>query len=644
MDKLDPKTDGCSPDLQAENVDQLRELFPEAFADGRLNIDTLLGLLGEETDEGDERYGLNWPGKAAARRIAQIPSAGTLRPAKAESLDWDTTQNLMIEGDNLEVLKLLQKSYHGAVKIIYIDPPYNTGNEFIYPDRFQDNLDTYLRYTGQTDAEGLRLSANAETGGRYHTNWLNMMYPRLKLARNLLREDGAIFVSIDDHEVHNLRLLMDEVFGAKNLVGQVAVVTNPRGRQSEAIASTHEYLLVYGRDAGRVRPPGAELTDAALAEYKHLDSDGRRYRLRGLRHRGNASRRIDRPAMYFPIYVDPVTRKVSLTQGGSFTEAVVPRKSSGEDGRWEWGPATVQARIHLLEGVMVSTRCEWDVYQREYLEDESGNARRKKWKSIWGESDINYQNGKSELKALFSEEPFEYPKPTGLLRKIVAGVTAEADVILDFFAGSGTTGDAVMRQNAEDGGQRRCILVQLPEKTKSSDFPTIADITKARLRAVSKAISRERGRVLPGLDATTPLDLGFRVFKLDSSNIKAWDGGHDTIETDLLTAVENIKPNRSEDDLLFELLLKFGLDLATQVTARTIEGRTVFVLGEGLLVVCLAPDLPLTVVEGIGRLKSELAPEEMKVVFRDACFADDVAKTNAVKILEMAGVTSVQSL
>ncbi|MBK1718112.1 site-specific DNA-methyltransferase [Thiocystis violacea] len=642
MKKL-TREDGASPDLVADNIERLRELFPEIFADGRIDFDALKQALGESVDDREERYSFTWHGKSRAKQIAQTPSSGTLRPCPDESVNWETTKNIFIEGDNLEVLKLLQKSYHRKVKMIYIDPPYNTGKEFIYPDKWQDNLDTYLRYTGQVDDEGFKVSANAETSGRYHTNWLNMMYPRLKVARNLLRDDGVIFVSIDDHESHNLRQLMDEVFGSENFLGQISVVSNPRGRQSEIIATTHEYVLGFAREIENAAILGERLSDEAEGDYKYSTPDGRRYRTRGLRHRGNASRRVDRPNMYFPIYVDPNSRTVSLVRSGSFTEEVLPRKSTGQDGRWEWGPETVQHRLNRLEGVFISHRGEWDIYQREYLEDESGGTRRMKWKSIWDESEINYQNGKGELKELFGESPFDYPKPTYMLAKLIEGATSIGDVVLDFFAGSGTTGHACYIQGVAESINRRFILVQLPESTGLDEYPTIADVAKARLHAASAALTGNGPSHQKNM-LTFDSDLGFRVFKLSSSNIKPWDAEFDSMDQDLLESIDNIKSDRSEDDVLYELLLKYGLDLAIPTETRDIEGRKVTLIGAGALIVCLADNITLEVVSGIAALKDELQPEVMRVVFKDAGFANDVVKTNAAQILKQAGIDDVKSL
>ncbi len=669
----DPETK--SAEVIAANIDQLKLLFPEAFTEGKVDFEVLKQILGGAIDEREEKYGLNWHGKRRARQIALTPSLGTLRPCPVESVDCETTQNLMIEGDNLEVLKLLQKSYAGNVKLIYIDPPYNTGKEFVYPDNFQDNIKNYLELTGQLDGDGRKTSTNSESSGRFHTDWLNMMYPRLRLARSLLREDGVIFVSIDDNEISNLRSILNDVYGSENFVCQICVVSNPRGRQSETIATTHEYLVCYARNSELSGVRGQALTDEQMKDYKFTAADGRKYRTRGLRHRGNASRRVDRPKMYYPLFVNPGSREVPMERTKEFCEEVLPRKSTGEDGRWEWGPDTARQRLSVLEGVLISGRDEWDVFQREFLEAADGDERTTKWKSVWDENSINYQNGKTELKSLFPEAPFDFPKPTYLLRKIIEGCTDSDDLVVDFFGGSGTTAQSTFEVNVRDGNARRFVLVPLPEPTGSQEFPTISALTKERLRRAGKKIRDElttEGTKKTGGDeqdmfssasslpavvdedsSLTPArrgpDLDFRVFKLDSTNIRAWDPNRENLFQTLLNSVEHVKADRTEQDILFELLLKLGLELTVPIEQKTIAGKTVHSVGVGTLFVCLAPEITHKEIEplahGIADWRKELAPVgEAQVVFRDSAFADDVAKTNITAILAQRGLDKVRSL
>ena len=628
MEKMTAE-DGKTPNLVAGNVEKMRELFPEIFAEGQIDFEALEQVLGDYSHDTEEHYSFTWHGKSEARRIAQLPSQGTLRPCPEESVNWDETQNIFIEGDNLEVLKLLQKSYHRKVKMIYIDPPYNTGKEFIYPDRFKDNLDTYLKYTGQTDDEGFKLSANSETGGRYHTNWLNMMYPRLRLARNLLKDDGVIFVSIDDNEVVNLARLCDELFGEENRLGLITVVSNLKGRSDDKhFATAHNYVLAYTRSCFETR--GVQLPEEYVKDYKLVDTEGRRHRLQGLRKRGTGAKRSDRPKMYYPFYGNAQTGEVAIEPTSSASVEIWPRLSDGTDGRWRWGKATAAERLSELmcQGVGVDARL--DVFQRDYLDGKDG-PKRIKPKTVWQGSGFANETGTLEVKNIFDERVFDNPKPIGLLKYCLDQAVVDGDIVLDFFAGSGTTGDAVYRFNDAHETAVRFILVQLPEKTGESTtaskigFDTISEITAERLRRVAGGH-------------------GFKTFKLDSSNIQTWDADYATMDKNLFDAIDNIKSGRTQDDVLYELLLKYGLDLAIPVETRTIHGKTVFIIGAGALVVCLDKEIGLNTVKGIAALKAELTPQIMKVVFKDAGFADDVVKTNTVQILKQAGVDDVKSL
>ncbi len=631
-----------SQDIAEDKRQELLCLFPEIRTEGgKVDFDRLKVVLGESVDVGKERYGMNWPGKADCFKTIQAPSLGTLRPCPEESVNFDTTENLIIEGDNLEVLKLMQKSYLGKVKMIYIDPPYNTGNDFIYPDNYTESLQTYLEYTGQVDAEGRKFGTNTESDGRFHSKWMNMMYPRLYLARNLLREDGVIFISIDDTELENLRRLCIDIFGEENFICQICVVSNPRGRQSEVIATTHEYLLTFARNSVACSLRGQPLDERQLSEYKFTAPNGKRYRTRGLRHRGNASRRVDRPKMFFPIYVDPKTKAVSLQQSETFAIEVLPRKSTGEDGRWEWGPETVAGRLDRLEGVLISGRGEWDVFQREFLENSEGNSRNTKWKSVWDETEINYQNGKTELKDLFGDSPFEYPKPTYLLRKIVEGTTSEHDIVLDFFAGSGTTAQAVLEQNEKDDGNRSFILVQLPEPVNRDGYATVATITTERVRRVIKKLGADNAGTLAL--GHVEQDRGFRVFKLSESNFMTWDAqvAHDpkALEQQLAFHIEHIREDRTAEDILYELLLKSGFPLTTTVEKQTLAQKNVFIVAGGALLITLERELTLELIRAIAERKPE------RVVCLDEGFAgNDQLKANAVQTFKSKGVISFKTV
>jgi len=650
MEKLDPKTEGASADIVGRNIEKLKQIFPEVFTEGMIDFDVLRETLGEYIDDRPERYSFTWNGKSRARRIAQTPSTGTLRPCPEESVNWEKTQNLFIEGDNLEVLKLLQKSYHKKVKMIYIDPPYNTGNEFIYPDKFTDNLETYLKYTGQIDAEGRTFSTNAELGGRYHTNWLNMMYPRLKLARNLLRDDGAVFISLDDHECPRLRQMCDEIFGEENFIATVIwqKVFSPKNTAAY-FSEDHDYIIVYAKHKETWSPQLLPRSDEAVARYTNPDNDPR-----GPWSSSDLTARNYYADGQYEVS-GPTGKTFGPGRGRYWRSSYDKFKELDADNRIWWGedknnmPRLKRFISEVKDGVVPQTLL---------LHTVVGNT----------------QEAKKELLEFVSFEDTENVlnsvKPTRLLRHILKIATAPdlEHVILDFFAGSAPMGHAVVTQNHADSGNRRFVLVQLPEPLPKDEprLKTIADMGKARLRKITELLKQERQKQaveerdkLPGMTKDIPeVDLGFKVFKLDSSNIKPWDTDFDNLEESLFKAVENIKPDRSEADVLYELLLKYGIDLAVEVKSRELKVKNemngnsqfstlnsqLYIIGSGALVVCLAKHITLEMVEEIAALKTEFQPEVMRVVFKDSGFADDVAKTNAVQILRQAGIDDVKSL
>lgn len=664
------KLTGQSADIVSDNIDQLKALFPEAFTEGKVNFDVLKQLLGGAVDEREEKYGLNWHGKKAARQIALSLSTGTLRPCLEDSVDWDTTQNLMIEGDNLEVLKLLQKSYAGKVKLIYIDPPYNTGKDFVYPDNFHDNIKNYLELTGQVEG-GKKISSNTESSGRFHTDWLNMMYPRLKLARNLLRRDGVVMISIDDNELHHLRTLANEVFGEENFVAAVNVATNMKGRNDKKhIATCHEYVVIYA-EPGFVSN-GLPLTEAQKAEFKFSDENENKYALRDLRKRGGPDRREDRPKMFFPIYWDEATDKCSLERMSITDVEIIPLRGDGSEGRWRWGKEKVDKHLDWLKAKRSERSGRLDVEHRVYLdpsismevesddeqddEDEGAIERTSKPKSIWIGGEFSSDSGKRSLKELMPGTTFDFPKSVELIRTCVLLGSSNEDIVMDFFAGSATSGQAVMTQNAIDGQKRRYVMIQLPEPLDPNEKEqkaaatycdsigrprNVAELTKERLRRAGKKI-KDENPLFAG-------DLGFRVFKLDTSNINSWDPNRDDLEQTLLDHMEHIKPGRSEADILYELLLKLGLDLCVPIENKTIAGKTVHSIGSGVLFACLAESITSEEAEplalGMIECHKALAPAgETTCVFRDSAFADDVAKSNLAAILDQHGIKTVRSL
>lgn len=689
--KLDPNDpDTRSADIVAGNVEALRALFPEAFEEGKIDFEVLKGLLGAAVDDREEKYGLNWHGKRRARQIALTPSTGTLLPAPDESVDWDTTQNLMIEGDNLEVLKLLQKSYAGKVKLIYIDPPYNTGKDFVYPDDFRDSIRNYLELTGQI--EGVRkLSSNTEASGRFHTDWLNMMLPRLRLARSLLRDDGVIAVSIDDSEIANLRTLMAEVFGIENFV---ANITWEKGRKNDAklFSAGHEYIVLFAkslaflREAGTVwreEKPGAreiwekyvELrtlrgTDDRSIEselqawfsdlpkshpskkwsrYKRVDSNGP-WRDRDISWPGGGGPRYD--------VIHPVTKMACAVPDAGW------RYSQPEEMQRQIKLGLVEFRADHTEPPFRKAHIRPIPEEVEALvEDESDEdaqddaeefATQVRSTYLYKQSQVSVK----ELRSLMGGKIFNNPKDCEELARLFEYCTSGDPnaVFLDFFAGSGTSGEAVWRLNTRDNGRRRWILVQLPEKLDpgkkeqkaSAKFcdsigkpRTIAELTKERLRRA--------GRELTSANPLFAGENGFRVFTLASSNIKAWEPDAGDLEGTLLDSAEHLVQGRSEQDVLYELLLKLGLDLCVPIEAKTIAGKVVHSIGGGALIVCLAGGVTKDVVEslanGIVAWREAMAPAvDTRVVFKDSGFDDDIAKTNMAAILNQNGISDVRSL
>ncbi|MFC2031194.1 site-specific DNA-methyltransferase [Chloroflexota bacterium] len=627
----DPETH--SPDLVAENIAQLQALFPEAFTEGQIDFDVLRQLLGDTVDEREEKYGLNWHGKRRARQLALTPSSGTLRPCPEDSLDWDTTQNLVIEGDNLEVLKLLQKSYAGKVKLIYIDPPYNTGKDFVYPDDYRDSIRNYRELTGQTKG-GRKMTSNTEDSGRFHTDWLNMIYPRLKLAKACLRNDGLIIVSISDAETHNLRHCLDEIFGAGNFVGCVVWNSTKSVTNTALISVSHTYNLIYARNKDYFvqNRPHFRLPEQGTG-FANPDNDPRGpWKADPFQVGG------ERPNQLYPV-TNPNTGQVYRPNpGSSWKNELKVFEKLMADNRMVFG-ATGQAGPQ----------------RKRFLSEAKGRGR--VTKTLWTDVDTT-TNATRALKDMMGDDVFDNPKPVDLIRRFIQLGTHDpaGAVVMDFFAGSGTTAQAVLEQNLADGGSRRYLLVQLPEpldpKGKEQKFAatycaelgkpaTISELTKERLRRAAKKIGDEN----PSFAG----DLGFRVFQLDHSNIRAWEPDRDDLAGTLLANVDHLRPGRTEADILYELLLKLGLDLCVPIDTRTIAAKTVYSVGAGTLLACLDQSITRDQVEplalGFVGWHADLAPAgESTVLFRDSAFADDVTKTNLTAILRQHGLTNVRSL
>lgn len=572
-------------------------------------------------EDAPEAYEFNWVGKQAARAEVLKPIKKTLRPVKEDSVNWDNTQNLYIEGDNLEVLKLLKKSYLGKVKMIYIDPPYNTGNDFVYHDDFAMSADEYAEASGVVDELGNKYIKNMDSNGRFHSDWCSMMYSRLMVARTLLTEDGVIFISIDDNEVENLRKICDEVFGESNKIAQLVIENNPRGRQSDAFfATSHEYLLCYAGNIDSATINGMSLSEKQKAEYKYEDEIGR-YRLLGLRQRGVASLREDRPEMFFPIWVNPEDSSISLTYVEDWEE-VIPKKSDGREGRWMWGKQKCINESNRLVAKLVSTRREFDIFVKDYL-NKDGEQRTRKYKTIWSDKILNNQIGTQEVKAILGGDYMSFPKSTEYIKTIIQTGTSSSSLILDFFSGSATTAHAVMQLNAEDGGNRQYIMVQLPEESpedseaRKAGYNTIPDIAKERIRRAGKKIKEESPLT------TADLDTGFRVFRLEEGNYEdVKRSPKDYNQDDLDLFLNNIKADRNDLDLLFGCMLDWGVQLSLPMTQEVVDGKTFYTVNDGDLVACFAENVSENVVKAM----AEKMP--LRVIFRDSCFAQDADKIN----------------
>jgi len=610
------KLDGKSLDVVEQNIEQLKELFPNVFSEGKIQFNRLEELLGHYVVDDEDHYNFTWHGKRKAGRLAQTPSTGTLRPSKEESEGWDTTENLFIEGDNLEVLKLLQKSYHRQVKMIYIDPPYNTGNDFVYEDDFKDGVKNYLEMTGQLDGDGKKVGTNSSAAGRYHTNWLNMMYPRLKLARNLLRDDGVIYISIDENEQANLKKLCDEIFGEENFVAGIAwEKVHTRKNSSKYFSTSHEYVFCVAKNKSLFKRNLLPREDTSA--YKNPDNHPKG-----------------------PWKPDPITAHNEYSADYTITKpnGLVLHRPQGR--YWAFSEESIKTKIANNE-IIWGEGDSYPMIKRFLSETQDGLVPITLFsRKFAGDTSAS----KKEIDGLMGiQNLFEYVKPTKLIEKLALIGGNSDSLIIDFFAGSGTTAHALMQMNVEDSGVRRCISVQLPEKTSEKSeahragYLNIADISKERIRRAAKKIKDEN----PDYKG----DLGFKVFKLDSSNIKRWDADFDSLEQDLVDAADYLVEGRRDEDVLYELCLKLGLDLSVKIDEKSVAGEKLFVLGRGYLVVCLSDNVTMDLVNGIGDLKNELEPEDgMRVVFKDDGFKDDVVKTNALQTLKRFGIDDIKSL
>lgn len=628
-----------TPDLTSENIEKIAALFPNCITEmpdeerstpekkvykRAVNFELLKQMLSPDVVDGDEAYEFTWVGKKAAIVEANKPIRKTLRPCVAESKDWDTTENLYIEGDNLEVLKLLQESYLGKVKMIYIDPPYNTGNDFIYADDFKMESEEWKVESGEWSEEGDRLFKNTDTNGRFHSDWCSMIYSRLLLARNLLKDDGVIFISIDDNEQENLKKICDEVFGAMNFLTCVTRATGtPTGGGFDGLVNEVDYMLIYSKNIQQTLINGLPMSEEDTKIYDRVDDRGR-YLIRPLRRTGGEDRKEDRPTMFFSLTAPDGTE-------------VYPIGPTGYDSRWICSPETAKklAADGMLEWKQTQRQGKtvWQVYQKFYLEN-----RTKAPGNLWNDIEGN-KKATRDVRGIFdSQKVFDFPKPIGFIKKILRIGSDKDSIVLDFFSGSATTAHAVMQLNAEDGGHRKFIMVQLPEKCDEASeaykagYKNICEIGKERIRRAGEKILKEQ---LANNNSTlnspnSKLDIGFRVLKLDSTNMKDVYYAPDDYDQRMLAGLEsNIKDDRTDLDLLFGCLIEWGLPLSLPYKSEQIDGCTVHTYNDGDLIACFDANVPESVVKEIAQRKP------LRAVFRDSGFASSPEKINMFEIFKL---------
>lgn len=645
---------GESPDIKQTRLQRLKEFFPELFVESQLDWEKLKAAFGDDINFANERYVLNWAGKSDAFRILQQPTTATLKPVSDESVNFDTTENLFIEGENLEVLKALQKAYYGKIKCIIIDPPYNTGSDsFIYPDRFSEKREDYLKRIGDKDEEGYLLKEglfrkNSKESGHYHSNWLSMMYPRLFLAKNLLRDDGVIFVHIDDNEVHNLRMVMNEIFGEENFFAQVIVRSNSRGQTYKQIAKTHEYILIYTKNFE------SELNelekDEANNDLNLRDNIGN-FNIRELRNRNPKFGKHNRPNLYYRIYVNPHHSDndgfypVSLVKNDEYHVEVLPLNSEKKESCWRWGKN--KCIINIEKDTLISNLIAKKKTDGTFGVFEKYRKTTYKPKSIWDDNSFLTETGTVELRELGLDKVFDFPKPVSLGKQILNLSIQDDDIVLDFFSGSGTTAQAVLELNKEDGGNRKFILVQMPEpcdensEAYKAGYKTIADIAKERIRRVIQRIEKERAEKLDLYEAGK-LDLGFKVFKLSPSNFKIWRGIEIDSEEKLVRQMDAftnpVRPGAEKQNMLYELMLKAGYELTSKVEyilPRPLgEGRDegFYSINNNELIIALDA-MHEKLIEQI------ISSKPQKIITLDNLFTgDDQLKTNTVLQMRDAGV------
>ena len=599
---FDIKLNGESKDIIQENVSKLKEIFPEIVTEDKIDFDKLKLILGNNIDENSEKYNFTWPGKIQSIKESQKTSYGTLRPCKEESKNWDSTENLYIEGDNLEVLKLLQKSYNNKIKMIYIDPPYNTGKDFIYSDNYKDNLENYLELSDQVvkgererESIGIKLSTNTETMGRYHSNWINMMYPRLKLAKNLLDNDGFIAISIDDNELVNLKKICDEIFGEKNFIATIVRRTRKGGgSMSKYLSSDHDYVLLFSKNISKINKFYIPYDKKYVERYCEKDSNGKYYWDTFARNRQGSSN----------------SYTITAPDGTELTDAWIYKKDKFlkllNDG---------EVRFKKLKN-------KWSVQVKQRI-----NANGQIMRSII--NDFTNEQGTKSVNEFLGKEVFSYAKPVELVKYFMKSINEKDSIILDFFSGSSTTAQSIIEFNNDEKTNHKFLLIQIPEiiniksKAYKAGYRNICEIGKERIRRAGDKIIEESDN--------KDLDIGFKVFKLDSSNLEKWDPDYNNLEQTLLTNKENIKPDRTELDLIYEIMLKYGIDLTLPIE----KINNIYSIGYGALLICLDDNITKEIAEEIIKLKSD---NITRVVFKESGFKSDADKTNIKETLRINNI------
>jgi adenine-specific DNA-methyltransferase len=622
----DDKLDMQSPDLVNQKFEKLAELFPNCVTESAtgkaIDFDLLKQELNHAVVEGNkERYRLEWPGKREAIVTANLPTTKTLRPVREDSVDFDNTKNVYIEGDNLEVLKVLQESYLNKIKMIYIDPPYNTGNDIIYKNNFYESEETYKLSSGQKSIDGLIAISNVESNGKFHSNWLNMMYPRLKIARNLLREDGIAVIAIDHNELNTLTSVCDEVFGITNRIGLITVVHKPEGRnQAKFFGPSNEFMLFYAKDVEACNLRNVVIDDELMKSFDQTDNKGP-FKLKNFIRLsdGKYSLRINKPSFYYPVYINPVNLDISLDKNEIFSTEIFPITDAGQERTWKTTPNTLIERHKNGDILPVLENGKWGLFEKL--------RENQVLKTHWLDKKYHgFHFGTKVIDDLLDAKTFDFPKSVFLMQDVLKLVLDKNDTVIDFFSGSATTAHALLNLNVEDQGSRRFVLVQLPEPTDDQSeaykagYKNICEIGKERIRRAAKKIN---------VETNADIDYGFRVYRLDESNMQDVYYRPQELEQSKMDFFgDNIKPDRTEDDLLAQVMLDWGLPLNLKIEQANVAGKNVFKVAENSLFACFDKGIDEAFAKEIAKEKP------LRIVFKDAGFKDDTSKTNVKQLLK----------